>query len=68
MLYKTNSCQINSSNILIRSSGTFVATVGVSNLAVICSDESVLVIDLESAQDVKKVVTQLKDAKASGLI
>ena len=65
---ETNSCQINSSNILIRSSGTFVATVGVSNLAVICSDESVLVIDLESAQDVKKVVTQLKDAKASGLI
>ena len=65
---ETHSCQINSSNILIRSSGTFVATVGVSNLAVICSDESVLVIDLESAQDVKKVVTQLKDAKASDLI
>jgi len=65
---ETQSCQINSSNILIRSSGTFVATVGVSNLAVICSDESVLVIDLDAAQDVKKVVTQLKDAKVSNLI
>ena len=65
---ETNSCQVNSSNILIRSSGTFVATVGVSNLAIICSDESVLVIDLESAQDVKKVVTQLKEAKVSHLI
>lgn len=65
---ETNSCQVNSENVLIRSSGPFVATVGVSNLAVIATGDSVLVIDLDAAQDVKKVVTHLKAADATHLI
>jgi len=56
----TNSCKVNSENVLIRTSGPFVATVGVSQIAVIATEKSVLVIDLDAAQDVKKVVEALK--------
>jgi len=63
----TRSSKVDCSNVLIRSSGPFVATVGVSDLAVIATDNSVLVINLDSAQDVKKVVTQLKEAEESDL-
>lgn len=65
---ETNTSKVDSSNVLLRSSGPFVATVGVSNLAVIATEDSVLVINLDHAQHVKKVVTQLKDAKADKLI
>ena len=65
---ETNTSKVDCSNVLLRSSGPFVATVGVSNLAVIATEESVLVINLDSAQHVKKVVTQLKAAKATKLI
>lgn len=63
----TKTSRVNASNVLIRSSGPFVATVGVSDVAVIATDTSVLVIDLESAQDVKKVVGHLKAANESDL-
>jgi len=63
----TRSSKVDCSNVLTRSSGPFVATVGVSDLAVIATDNSVLVINLDSAQDVKKVVTQLKEAEESDL-
>ena len=65
---ETNTSKVDCSNVLLRSSGPFVATVGVSNLAVIATEESVLVINLDSAQHVKKVVTQLKAAEADKLI
>lgn len=64
----THTCKICASDVLIRSSGPFVATVGVSNLAVIATAESVLVIDLNSAQRVKEVVAQLDAAKIDKLI
>lgn len=56
----SNSYSINSKNVLIRTSGPFVATVGVSNIAVVATAQSVLVIDLDASQDVKKVVSELK--------
>lgn len=55
-----NSCLINSHDVLIRSSGPFVAAVGVSNLGIVVTPDSVLIIDLDAAQDVKKVVNTLK--------
>lgn len=63
----SNSCRINSKDVLIRSSGPFVATVGVSNIAVVATEQSVLVIDLDASQDVKKVVSELKAIDAKGL-
>ena len=65
---ETKTSKVDCENVLLRSSGPFVATVGVSNLAVIATGDSVLVIGLDSAQHVKKVVTQLKDAKADHLV
>jgi len=64
---ETRTSKIHCSNVLLRSSGPFVATVGVSDLAVIATENSVLVINLDSAQHVKKVVAQLKDAKQADL-
>ena len=64
----SNTCQVNCSDVLIKSTGQFVATVGVSNIAVIATPESVLVIDLDASQDVKKVVVGLKEAKATDLV
>lgn len=65
---ETHTCQIDSANVLLKSTGPFVATVGVSNLAVIATDDSVLVIDLYKAQDVKRVVQALKDANIKDLL
>ncbi len=64
---ETRTSKVDCSNVLLRSSGPFVATVGVSNLAVIATENSVLVINLDSAQDVKKVVAHLKEAKEDEL-
>jgi len=64
---ETRTSKVDCSNVLLRSSGPFVATVGVSDLAVIATENSVLVINLDSAQDVKKVVGQLKDARQDDL-
>lgn len=64
----SNSCQVNCTDVLIKSTGQFVATVGVSNIAVIATPESVLVIDLDASQDVKKVVVGLKEADAKNLV
>lgn len=65
---KTNTCQVNCSDVLIKSTGQFVATVGVSNIAVIATAESILVIDLDASQDVKKVVMDLKKHDAKNLV
>ena len=60
--------QINCSNVLIKSSGQFVATVGVSDIAVIATPEAVLVIHLDASQDVKKVVAELKASNLEDLV
>lgn len=60
--------QINCSNVLIKSSGQFVATVGVSDIAVIATSDAVLVINLGASQDVKKVVAELKKSGLNDLV
>ena len=52
----------NTSNSLVESDGPLVTTVGVDGLAVIVKDGAVLVAKLDAAQDVKKIVENLKAA------
>lgn len=64
-----NSIQINSNNTLIQSdSNKLITTIGVNNIAVLDTKDALLVIDLENAQDVKKVVKQLKKDNRSEYI
>ena len=49
-----------SRNCLIETDGPLVAAVGVENLAIIVNDGAVLVVNLDSSQDVKEIVAQLK--------
>ena len=50
----------NTQNSLIETDGPLVATVGMDGVAVIVKDGSVLVVKLDDAQDVKKIVETLK--------
>ena len=52
---------IDSHNNFVQSDGRMVATVGVDNLIVIDTADAVLVAHADRAQDVRKVVKQLKD-------
>lgn len=52
---------IDSKNCLVESEKHLVATVGVSNLIVVETEDSVLVCSKEKAQDVKKIVALLKE-------
>jgi mannose-1-phosphate guanylyltransferase/mannose-1-phosphate guanylyltransferase/mannose-6-phosphate isomerase len=49
-------------NCLVVSDRRLTTLVGVENLAVVVTDDAVLVSDLSKAQDVKKLVAKLKDA------
>jgi mannose-1-phosphate guanylyltransferase/mannose-6-phosphate isomerase len=49
-------------NCLVVSDRQLTTLVGVENLAVVVTEDAVLVSDLAKAQDVKKLVTKLKDA------
>jgi len=51
---------IDTKNSLVQSDGTFIATIGVENLAIIVKDGAVLVAKMDRVQDVKKVVEELK--------
>ncbi|TNE71835.1 mannose-1-phosphate guanylyltransferase [bacterium] len=56
---------VNTKNSYVSSkSGKIIALVGVNNLAVIETDDAILVCNLDASQDVKKVVESLKDDKA----
>lgn len=55
-----NTIAIETTNSVIQSSGPLVATVGLDNIAVIATGDAVLVMPLDRAQDVKKIVEQLK--------
>ena len=50
-------------NCLVVSDRQLTTLVGVENLAVVVTEDAVLVSDLTKAQDVKKLVTRLKEAK-----
>jgi mannose-1-phosphate guanylyltransferase/mannose-6-phosphate isomerase len=54
-----------SKNCLVVSDRQLTTLVGVENLAVVVTDDAVLVSDLTKAQDVKKLVAKLKDANRS---
>lgn len=59
---------VNTSGSLVMTDGPLVSTVGVENVAVIVHDGQVLVLGLDAAQDVKKVVEGLKaDGRADCL-
>ncbi|MGN0918508.1 MAG: mannose-1-phosphate guanylyltransferase/mannose-6-phosphate isomerase [Oxalobacter sp.] len=50
----------NTQNCYLRSSGRLLATVGVSNLAIVETKDAVLIADRNKTQDVKRIVDQLK--------
>ena len=52
-------------NCLVRSEDTLVATVGLEDMLVVETSDAVLVAPLSRAQDVKKIVTQLKGSGRS---
>jgi mannose-1-phosphate guanylyltransferase len=56
---------VESQGILIQGNGKMIATIGLENVAIIQTDEVVLVCALDKTQDVKKIVTQLQAEKRS---
>lgn len=53
-------------NSVVHSSGPFVAAVGVEDICVVATGDSVLVMPLSRSQDVKKVVAHLENEKRKG--
>ena len=49
-----------SSGVLIQGTGKTVATIGLSNIAIIQTDDAILVCAMDKTQDVKKIVEKLK--------
>jgi len=54
---------VDSSGLLIQGNDKLVATIGVHNLVIVETDDVLLVCARDRAQDVKKIVEQLKDRK-----
>lgn len=59
---------IDSDTCYVRSDGPFVAAIGVEDLIIVAMDDAVLVAHKDKTQDVKKVVTFLKDNNRSELL
>jgi mannose-1-phosphate guanylyltransferase len=59
-LVSGNHVGLNTENCVVRSSGRLVATVGVSNLVIVETDDAVLVCTKEQAQRVREVVAHLE--------
>lgn len=55
-------------NCVVHSSGPFVATVGVENLVIVATGDSVLVMPLSRSQDVKKVIAHLETGNRKDLL
>ena len=51
---------VNTNNSYVRGEGNFVATIGVRDLLVVCTKDSVLVAEKDCSQDVKAVVERLQ--------
>lgn len=60
-----NVLALNSENIHVRGGRRLIATVGVKDLIVVDTDDALLICDLNSVQDIKQLVTQLKERGAS---
>jgi len=52
---------IDTKNCLVHSDGTFVATIGTENLAIVVKDGAVLISAMDRVQDVKDIVGELKN-------
>jgi len=59
---------LDSEGSLVRSTGPFVGTIGAKNMIVLATPDSVLVAERARAQDIKKVVTHLKEMKRDDLL
>jgi mannose-1-phosphate guanylyltransferase/mannose-6-phosphate isomerase len=60
---KGDALLVNTKNTYIHASTRLVAAVGLDNLAIVETADAVLVIDKNQSQDVKKIVSQLKQLK-----
>ncbi|MFA5197268.1 MAG: mannose-1-phosphate guanylyltransferase/mannose-6-phosphate isomerase [Patescibacteria group bacterium] len=58
----------NNNTIIYNNSSQLVATIGLNNLAVINTEDAILVCDKEKSQDIKKIVEELKKNECNELI
>ena len=63
---KGDTLLIDTKDCLIHSDGTFVATIGVENLAIVVKDGAVLISAMDRVQDVKEIVGALKKRGDTG--
>jgi mannose-1-phosphate guanylyltransferase/mannose-6-phosphate isomerase len=59
---------VTSRDCFVKGSDRLIAAVGVKNLMIVDTDDAVLVVDREHAQDVKQVVSQLTDLKHEAVV
>jgi len=59
---------LNAKNNYVHAPGKFVALVGVSNLVIVETEDTLLVTTLEQSQDVGKVVKHLDEKKLNNLV
>ena len=67
-LVNENVKMINTSNTLVRSDGTFVATIGIKDLIIVATGDAVLVSHINSTQDVKKITQHLRNTGKEELL
>ena len=63
-----NVLMIDSDNTYVKSDGVFVATIGVSDLIVVTTNDAVLVTHKERSQDLRRVIEHLKKSGRSELL
>jgi mannose-1-phosphate guanylyltransferase len=68
LISAAGSFSLNAKNNYVHAPGKFVATVGVSNLVVVETDDALLITTLEQSQDVGKVVKHLDEKKLKKLV
>lgn len=68
VIHGANSFALNAEGNYVHAPGKFVATVGVSNLVVVETEDALLVTTREQAQDVGKVVQYLDEKKMAKLV
>ena len=68
LINATGSFALNATNNYVHAPGKFVATVGVSNLVVVQTEDALLITTLDHSQDVGKVVKYLDERKMDKLV
>ncbi|MDH5637472.1 MAG: sugar phosphate nucleotidyltransferase [Nitrospinota bacterium] len=59
---------VDSTGLLVHNSKRLVAAVGVRDLIVVETDDAILILDKEKAQDVRQVIEEIKKRKVKGLL